>query len=65
MNAQRLENNYSSRTCMSSENICSNSGALWQKERQDEIEKLVWVTFISFWKICTPNYAFDALLCRN
>jgi hypothetical protein len=45
--------------------------ALKQKERQDEnqfttkIEKLVWVTVISFCKICIASYTFDALLCRN
>jgi hypothetical protein len=29
------------------------------------VEKLVWVPVISFCKIFIPNYAFDALLCRN
>jgi hypothetical protein len=29
------------------------------------VEKLVWVPIISFCKIFSPSYTFDALLCPN
>jgi hypothetical protein len=29
------------------------------------VEILVWVPVVSFYKIFTPSYVFDALLCRN
>jgi hypothetical protein len=67
----RFENNYSSCTGRSSENICSCSGGAEEKGKTgcNSVllpklgEKLVWVPVISFCKILILGYTFDALLC--
>ncbi len=69
-----FENNYSSCTRRSSENICGSSAGAQEKGKTGWmklslapklVEKSVWVPVMSFWKIFILRYVFDALLCLN